>query len=248
MAKVLIWDLETIGMPNGLKADVSSIICIGYKWVGEKKTHVLKIDDYPSFEKDPMNDKQMIKDFYEIYKSADLTVAHFGSVFDRRFLEGRLVIHDLPPLPDVKLMDTCFVARSKFAFRSNSLKNLAITFGCKELKGESNFPYDWINVLRGGNIAKRAMKSISDYCKQDVRTLEEIYLKIRARMGAHPHMGVLDGHDKKCSCRTCGSTKLKRNGVRVGAGGLRAQELQCQECGHYMRITITKKDEQQIAR
>jgi len=243
MSKILIWDIETIGMPNGLKADVSSIICIGYKWLGEKKTHVLKINDYSTFDSAPMNDKQLIKDFVEIYKQADVTVAHFGAVFDRRFLEGRCVMNDLPPLPDVKLMDTCLVARSKFAFRSNSLKNLAIAFGCAEQKGESNFPYDWINVLRGGKIAKKAMHDISEYCKQDVRTLEEIYLKIRSRMGAHPHVGVIDGNDKKCSCQACGSLKLKRNGIRVGAGGVRAQEVQCKECGKYMRITLTKKDE-----
>lgn len=243
MSKILIWDIETIGMPNGLKADVSSVICIGYKWLGEKKTHILKINDYPTFASAPMDDKQLIKDFVEIYKQADVTVAHFGSVFDRRFLEGRLVINDLPPLPETKLMDTCLIARSKFAFRSNSLKNLAIAFKCKQQKGESNFPYDWINVLRGGKIAEKAMKSIGDYCKQDVRTLEEIYLKMRSRMTQHPHVGVINGEDKKCSCSKCGSTKLKRNGVRVVAGGGKRQELQCQDCGGYMRIVLTKKDE-----
>lgn len=242
-AKVLIWDIETIGMPNGLKADVSSIICIGYKWLGDKKTHILKINDYPTFDKNPMDDKQLIKDFLEIYKQADLTVAHFGAVFDRRFLEGRLVINDLPPLPDTKLMDTCLIARSKFAFRSNSLKNLAIAFNCEQQKGESNFPYDWIQVLRGGSTARKAMKSIGDYCMQDVRTLEEIYLKIRSRMSTHPHIGVINGGDKKCTCQVCGSDKLKRNGIRVMAGGAKRQEVQCKECGKYMRITLPKKDE-----
>lgn len=243
MSKILIWDIETIGMPNGLKADVSSIICIGYKWLGEKKTHILRINDYPTFASAPMNDKQLIKDFVEIYKQADATVAHFGSVFDRRFLEGRLVINDLPPLPDTKLIDTCMIARSKFAFRSNSLRNLAIAFGCEEQKGESNFPYDWINVLRGGKIADKAMKDIGEYCKQDVRTLEEIYMKIRARISQHPHVGVINGGDKKCSCRVCGSEKLKRNGIRIMATGVKKQEVQCLDCGAYTRFTLLKSDE-----
>ena len=38
--RVLVWDIETAGV-SALKADLGFVVCVGYKWFGEKKVHCL---------------------------------------------------------------------------------------------------------------------------------------------------------------------------------------------------------------
>src|SRR5678816_4274910 len=49
LSKLLLWDIES----TGLKGDFATILCIGYKWYGERTTKVISIMDFPRFKKDP---------------------------------------------------------------------------------------------------------------------------------------------------------------------------------------------------
>ena len=124
--RILIWDIETGGI-NAFKADLGMMLCFGYKWLDEKKTHVLRVSDYPGWWKRGrgVDDRRIMMDALTIIGQADWTVAHYGERFDRKFLHGRCVIHDLPAPPPVKMRDTWRIARSAFAFSSNRLQNLA---------------------------------------------------------------------------------------------------------------------------
>ena len=86
-----------------------------------------------------------------------------------------------------------------------------------------------------------AIKEMVKYNKADVILLEAIYQKIRPYIKNHPHIGAYQNKDKNCSCRACGSLDLKRNGIRLTAGGLRRQEYQCKDCGSYSSFTIPKE-------
>lgn len=242
MAKILLFDIEICSVANGMKADTGWVMCVGYKWLDEDKVYCMKQTDYTyDYIKNPTDDSALLKDFLEVYKQADAVVAHYGAVFDRRYLEGRLIINGLPPLPDVKLIDTCLIARSKFLISSNSLKNLAKVLGCDNQKSESNFPAPWFEIARGGKRAVKAIKFIAEYCKQDVLTLESVYLKMRSRISQHPHVGVINGLHK-ISCQKCGHPHLKRNGIRYTAAGAPRQEYQCKKCHGYMRLPLTVKN------
>src|SRR6187551_3091357 len=106
--KILFWDIETAGV-NALKSDLGFVLMVGYKWNYEKHCHVLTIEHRHLRH---FNDGPILKAFSKIYNQADLTVAHFGSVFDRRYIQGRLMVNRLPAIPFTKMRDTCMIARS----------------------------------------------------------------------------------------------------------------------------------------
>lgn len=241
-ARILIWDIETCTVANGFKADMGWIQCIGYKWLGDEKAQVIKLTDFPKrYKRNPTDDLDVIREFAKIYEQADVTVAHYGSVFDRRYLEGRLAIQGLPPLPRIKLVDTCIIARSQFAFSSNSLKKLGDIFKLKSTKTASNFPLPWFEIAKGGAKAVKAINFIAKYCKDDVEATEELYLLLRSRTNQHPHVGVILGHGKAEACQRCGSTKLVRNGKRISASGTVKQELKCKNCGGYTSASMNPR-------
>jgi len=125
--KILFLDLESCGV-NALKSDLGFVVIFGYKWAHEKEAHsiVLSQTDLRNFD-----DSKLLVKASKLMAEADLLVGHFASVFDRRFIQGRLLINGLPPIPMTKLRDTCMISRSVANFSSNRLKHLAKILGMK---------------------------------------------------------------------------------------------------------------------
>jgi len=226
--RILYWDLETAGL-NSFKADLAKIVCFGFKFNDEKETHCLRVDQYKKWftKSKGLNDKPLLVDALEIMKDADLLVAHFGDKFDRRFFQGRVALSGLTPPPPTKQRDTWRIARSAFAFSSNRLGNLAMALGLGEQKHQKTreeWPGWWDRSLAGDDSATQAM---SEYCMQDVRTLEQIYLRIR------PYDNLNHPRLFKGGCGLCGGTlKLDREAY-VGLN--KYPRYQCQSCGRWDR-------------
>jgi hypothetical protein len=229
--KILIWDLETDGM-NSFYADLGSIVNFGYKWLGEAETHVLKISDYKDWFKKtrpfPLNDKPLLKDALKIMEEADLLVAHYGDKFDRRFFNGRCTIHGLMPPPPTKQRDTWRIARTHFKFSSNRLGNVAQVLGVaeqKHQKGRDEWPGWWLRVLAGD---AKAVEEMAEYCAQDVKTTEQVYLRIRQFDTTHPRL-ILN----RDSCALCGGQIIYRGHAYVGI--YKYPRFQCTSCGKWGR-------------
>jgi len=227
--RVLIWDLETGGV-NAFYADLGFILNFGYKWLGEEETHILRVSDYRGWfkrERDcPIDDKPLIKEALEIMSQADVLVAHYGDKFDRKFFQGRCAIHDLKPPPPTIQRDTCLLAWKYFKFRSNRLAALANHFNLDEHKYEkkrNEWPGWWLRAMAG---SKTAIEEMGEYCKQDVRTTEGVYLRIRPYDQAHPRL-----HGPIEKCRHCGG-KMEYSGYRVTLQK-RYRRTRCSECGAY---------------
>jgi hypothetical protein len=230
---ILIWDLETDGM-NSFKPDLSCIVNFGYKWLGEKKTHCLRIDSYPSWFKRtrnwPLDDSGILRDALKIMERADLLVAHFGDKFDRRFLNSRCAMKGFPPPPPTKQRDTWRIAKTAFNFSSNRLGALASYLGVPQQKYQKNrdeFPGWWLRVLAGD---WTAVIEMSEYCKQDVRTLEQVYLIERVYDNPHPRM-VMD----RARCALCGGDIRYRGLVYAGQHAYR--QFYCKMCHKWGRET-----------
>lgn len=222
--KILLWDLETAGV-NALYADLGFVVCFGYKWYGQKTTHCLTIDQFDGFRRHGFSDKGLLTAARKIMEEADLLVAHYGDKFDRKFFQGRCAINGLSPPPATKQRDTCLIARRAFKFRSNRLDALAKTLACKnrkQVKGDG-WPDWWIRVMSHD---RGALRKMAAYCKQDVRTLEDIYTKLRVYDYPHPRL-FLD----QLLCGVCGGI-LQKVGVRY-AGKHMYQRLRCADCGKY---------------
>lgn len=234
--RILIWDIETAGV-NALNADLGAIVCVGYKWLGEKDAHVIRIDQFPKWFSDKgLNDKPLLKATLDIMEQADILVAHYGDRFDRPFFNGRCAINGLTPPPPTKQRDTCFLAYKQFKFSSNRLQHLADIFRLDEKKYRKSCPDEWPgwwHSALAGN--KKAIKAIADYCKQDVLTLEKVYLHLRPYDPAHPRV-----HQDRSKCGHCGG-EINYRGLAYIAHN-KYRRFVCIECGHWGRETTKVKD------
>lgn len=226
--RVLFFDIESAGV-NALRADLGFVIVFGYKWLGEKKAHSLVISkaDLRRF-----SDYNLLVKASKLFQEADIIVGHYASVFDRRFIAGRLLIHGLPPVPPTKLRDTVFIARSVANFSSNRLKHLAKILNLKHQKLDNNWPIAWFEVMQGDS---KALKGMAKYCEGDVLALEELYLRLRAYDNPHPRL-IAD----RTKCGVCAGDIQYRGVARVGERSYR--RYQCKKCGHWGRETKAVKE------
>lgn len=237
--KVLFWDIETLpmikrawslwqrfGTPQEVIQDWS-IICICYKWLGEKKVHTISVRD--GLLKSDINaetvrdDGGVVERFAEVLNSADVVVAHNGIAFDMKKFRARLIKHDGKPLAPVKEYDTLRVAKSLFAFTSNRLDALGEYFGVgRKIKTD----YDlWIRCEQG---EMKALKEMEKYCRGDILVLEKVYNKLAPHDRLHPNHNVYNKTED--ACPTCNSFNVQRRGSRM----TRVSEFwryQCLSCG-----------------
>lgn len=238
--RILIWDLETNGV-NALYADLGFITCFGYKWMGEKETHCLTIADFPKFQKalnrmkhgdfskknidDLHDDSELLDKAIEIMKQADLLVAHYGEKFDKPFLKTRLLLNKKLSLPPTKQIDTCFIGWKHLKLRSNRLKHLAEVLGCENKKQEKGGGWpNWWHRSMSGHV--ESIKAMADYCKQDVRTLEDIALRLRPYW---PTNVSFREDNYNVICKHCLSDKVEFHGFEKTSGGKYFRYI-CTEC------------------
>ena len=221
MTKILCFDIESAGV-NALKADLGFVIVFGYKWVHETDAKVITIskENLKKF-----NDRELLLEACKVMDEADVLVGHFASVFDRRFLNGRLLIHGLSAIPPTKMRDTCMIARSAAAYSSNRLKHLAKILNLRHQKLENNWPTAWFKVMQGD---MKALKGLAEYCKGDVLALEELYLRLRPYDQNHPRLHL----DGDC-CGSCGGAVQRRGWAYTKER--RYRRWQCKSCRKWGR-------------
>lgn len=227
MARILIWDLET----THLKADFGTVLCAGYKWLGEKKIHVPAISDYRAFRKDPTNDGPLMKDFLKVYSQADLTITYFGIGFDRKYFYTKLLEHGLEIPFNIPMVDLFFTVKSNMALSRKSLGNVGYFLGLDAEKTPCE-----------GKIWKRAMvghapsiKYVVDHCEADVQLLEEAYLRLRPLIRTHPRV------EGRSPCRYCGSERLQYRGWAL-TSLLPKRKIFCPNCGGWEQRSVPKAE------
>jgi DNA polymerase elongation subunit (family B) len=248
--KIICWDLETIPdlsevmkvMPGlsaypglTLKATINSIICFGYKIFGEKKTHRINAWDFPGWKKSVNDDKSLCKVIYETLKDADAIVTHNGYRFDLKFLQTRLLKHKLPPLPKIIHIDTVRLAKSNLLMFNNRLDTIAKNL-TSEQKMENGGWQLWVDVLKRD---KKSMKTMEEYCKQDVNTLEAIYKVLRPFITQMPNYNIYSTIEAHV-CPNCGSTRLHGHGA-VARKTFISKRLLCLDCSTVSSIRTEKQ-------
>lgn len=215
-AKILYWDIET----RSLVGDYGSIICIGWKWRGEKSTHVKSVLDIPG--KHCLDDKPLVKWFVEnVWNEADIAVGWFSAGHDEPFLRTRAIIHNLEAPKNVTTLDLWGKVYKRFKFSKNSLDNVSRQLG---LDNKYYTPKEDFEKSLYGD--KPAIGRIKKHCRIDVEITEQAYDRFRAFILTHPRIS----HDNG-ACRACGSTKLQKRGWRYSAAKGKARVVWCKSCG-----------------
>lgn len=219
--KIIAWDIET----TNLSANFGYILCLGWKVIGENKTHLIKINEFDLFKKDPTNDKEVVAAAREILTDCDAWVTWYGSRFDEPFVNSRLLFHNLPPLPPMASahIDGWRIAKYKMKLNSNRLASVSQFVGVEE-KTPLSGPH-WIKAMAGDS---KSQKYVFTHCKQDVRVLEQVYEKIKVLHTGHINVN-LNNPGNGLNCPRCGASSLERRGHRWSQVA-KIQRFFCKKC------------------
>jgi hypothetical protein len=242
MTKTLLYDIETspsLGYVWGKwQQDVIQfkeewyILCFAYKWLDEKKTHVVALPDFKRYKKDPTNDYDVVQKLHDLFSEADIVIAHNGNSFDQKKSQARMLYHEMiPPVP-YQQIDTKLVARRSFNFNSNKLDDLGEMLKVGKKLETGGFA-TWLGCMNGD---KKAWEKMKKYNKQDVILLEKIYLKLRPWDRGHPALNVMDNRPE--ACPKCAGTNMnagmKYHSTKTGS----YQYFRCQDCGGMAKSRI----------
>jgi len=227
--RIILWDIET----SNLVANFGYTLCAGWKVLGEKQVHVIKISDFPLFKKEPTNDLEVVRTLREALTNADGWVTWYGSRFDEPYVNSRLLNHGLAPLPPMSgtHVDGWRIARFKMKLNSNRLASVSSFLGVEE-KTALDGP-TWIKAMAGH---KPSLEYVYDHCRQDVVVLEQVYEKIKVLHTGHFNINLtIPNLTEGDNCPRCGAKgKLQRRGFGF-AHTSKHQRYQCQACGAWSR-------------
>ncbi|NHZ84895.1 MAG: RNase H superfamily protein [Planctomycetia bacterium] len=244
MSKILLFDIETapnLGWIWG-KYEQNVIeyqsewymLCFAAKWLGQNKIITSALSDFSTYKKNKEDDRNVLNILWKLLDEADIVIAHNAIAFDIRKANARFLAHGMTPPSPYKVVDTLRVARKYFKFNSNKLDDLGEHLGIGRKIATGGFGL-WKGCMNGDN---KSWKKMIQYNKQDVKLLEDVYLKLRPWIISHPHRGLLD--EKEKACPNCNSNKLQRRGfthTRVSV----FQRWQCVSCGAWSRSRLAEK-------
>jgi len=175
------------------------------------------------------DDKRIVTSLHKLMGESDIVIAHYGDRFDIPLLNARAILNGLPPYNTVNSIDTKKVASGVFKFPSNKLDALAKYFG---LQGKIKTEFQlWIDCLKG---IPSAIEEMRVYNVQDIIALEEVYLKLRPYIKAHPNVSLYNDIQEK-QCCNCGSTNIEEIEDKLYYTSVAAYKMYRCKCGAISR-------------
>lgn len=205
-----------------VKAD-PYILCVGYKWVGDKKTHCLT-----NWE---MTQKEMLTKTLELLEECDAVLSKNGIRFDIPWIRTEMLKHKVGVLPKLTHIDLEKAARAYFRFHSNKLEYIVQYLGVGKKVEHEGFGL-WRKVMAGDPRARNRMVT---YCKGDVIITEKLYNEMGPHIENHPAIRALGS----CACVFCHSKKTQKRGLRYTAC-FSIQRHQCLDCRKWFDGKRTK--------
>ena len=214
------------------------MLSVAWQWYGEKKVHVMGLDDYEGYDPAEADDFDLCADLHDLFNEADVIIAHNGDGFDRPKAETRMWLHGFDPPSPVKTVDTLAVARRRFkgGLDSRTLDALAERLGVQR-KGHSGGIETWTSCMEGDPEAWRKLKK---YNKQDVAVLHEVYDKMRPWIPRHPNLATISG--RKDSCSTCGASGCLSKQGFLYTQTMIYQRWKCKNCGSWLSSVASEKN------
>lgn len=204
--------------------DYSQIICMAWKWYGEKEVYAECQADLKGYRPGKLEDKKLVKDLWELLDKADVVLAHNGDRFDVKVANARFVYHNLVPPSPYQTLDTKKIAKRIGMFPSNKLDDLGQYFQVGQKMQTGGFDL-WAGCIAGYPESWSKMKR---YNKQDIVLLEKIYMRLLPWTTNHPNYNVYG--DTHFNCPNCGGYNVEHRGFSMNRTG-RRQRYQCKDCG-----------------
>lgn len=171
MSSYVMFDIEA----SNLDGDWGAILCAVFKPEGEKP-FVYRHDGAKSHGQVDVELVGGIKTQIEKHaQRADILVTWYGTMFDLRYVDTRLLLHQLPKLPSLFHLDLYYVAREVMQVSSRRLDSVAKAFALPVQKTPI-LPSVWLPALRG---EKDAMDYVVKHCALDVEVLEQVFQRLK---------------------------------------------------------------------
>lgn len=234
--KILLFDVETkpvkiwawrtgkqvIRHDQIVDGEKFDIICIGYKWLHEKKIHCL---DWGKAQ----NSEKMIQQFTEVVEQADIVVGQNSDPFDIKQINTQRMLHRQKPIAWPISEDLRKQIKKHFYVTSSSLEYMSKLL-TGEGKGKMTFS-DWVKIV--DQKSSSALSKMKKYCKRDVLKTQQVWQRIQPYITPKANRSlILNGH--RDGCKSCGSITFYKDGVNYGASKT-TQRLRCNACGHVWR-------------
>ena len=239
--KIVILDIETLPDAKAiikyfpqlsdypgqtLKASLSSVLCFGYKVLGDSKINVVCAwDDAKRWARDINDDTYVLKKILEILEDADGVVSHNGKRFDYKFIQTRLLKARLPGLRKIPHEDTCTLAKQNLLLFNNRLQTV-VTELTEESKLENGGWDLWVKIHNEKH--KPSMDLMKRYCAQDIKATEAAYKVLRQFSNIGTNMNIIR-EIEDFVCPKCGSTRIIRKGKGFNKQGVYTK-VHCPDC------------------
>ena len=243
--RVLIYDIEVspdLGWVwRKYQADVIEIdqdwymLSFAYKWLGEKTVKSFALPDFKLYDKDPTNDRDLCMELWMLMDEADIVVAHNGNRYDQVKSNARFLVHGFDPPSPYREVDTLKVARNRFKFTANNLDELCRQLNIGRKAAHTGFK-TWKGCMTGD---PKSWATMVRYNKQDVRMLEELYLKLLPYMTNHPNMAVISGRPN--ACPKCNSEEGMMSRGTKSSAVTSLRQYQCKACGAYSSSRLPER-------
>lgn len=205
------------------------ILCWSAKWLGEKEIYSSSLPKHKNYKNNRESDKYLIRPLWDLLNEADIVIAHNGIKFDRKKVNTRFVLNGMSPPSPYRMIDTLQLARREFSFTSNRLNDIGQMLGVGKKKETGGFNL-WSSCLDGD---MKSWRKMEDYCRQDVRLLERVYLKLRPFHQTHPKLEFK-------GCHRCGSSNVQNRGFAY-TNTSKYRRYQCTDCGGWGRYARQEK-------
>lgn len=221
MPRILVLDIETkpaIVASFGIRdqhlthkqiLENGGVICVGLKWVGERKVRVLSEWEHGW--------QGMVEGVHQALSEADAVATYNGASFDIPKLMGCFLLAGLSPPPPPTQIDI-YKAVRKLGFICNKLDYIAPLLGLGGKVKHAGLEM-WLQVMDG---CPKAQRKMAKYCAGDVRLTEEVYEKVRPFIANHPRL-------KSGGECPCGSSNVQYRGFNHSRH-FKTQRIFCLDC------------------
>jgi hypothetical protein len=237
--EVYVWHLWKNVVSPGMVIKDRSMLSWSAKWLFSDKIFGEVVSAKEAFNRE---DSSILSGLWTLLNDADIVIAHNGNGFDVKISNARFALNGInPPMP-YRTIDTLLAARRVFNVSSFKLDDLNAYFGL-DMKMEHEGMSLWRKCV---NHDTEALRTMLKYNKRDVVILEELYLKIRPWIRAHPNLGLYIDTDKEV-CTNCGNDSLNWAGYYYTPAG-RYRSFRCDSCKAIGRSRVSDLDKETRAK
>lgn len=230
--KIMIYDIETSRVPamvwwtgkqfvsGDQLIDDPKIISISYKFLGEDEIYQLTWNDG--------DDKEMVKEFGEVYSNVTMVIGQNNNNFDNRWVQARLAKFNFPFNTYMRSFDIQKESKRMFRLPSYAMKYMTKFFGVDQ-KLEHEGIKMWNKIQFGTDDEKKEyLQKMLDYNKGDIISTEALYYRLRKYFGHKVHIGKLNGGEL-WSCPNCGGENVELYKTSTTAAGSIQRTMKCKD-------------------